>query len=146
MVPHDPVSPPSVALPVVPCVGAVVHDPGGRLLLIRRGHAPHAGSWSLPGGRVEPGETIEQAVEREVREETGLLVRAGAEVGRVRIPGDGVVYDVVDLRCALASTGQEPVAGDDAADVLFVHAATLEQLPCTPSLIETLHAWGVLPG
>jgi hypothetical protein len=49
-------------LPVVPCVGAIVHDLDGRLLLIRRGHAPHAGSWSLPGGRVEAGETPEQAV------------------------------------------------------------------------------------
>jgi len=130
---------------VVLCVGAVVHDETGRLLLIRRGHAPHAGSWSLPGGRVEPGETVAQAVEREVREETGLAVRAGAEVGRVQIPGDGVLYDVVDLRCALTSTGQEPIAGDDAADVLFADAAALAQLRCTPALVETLRAWGVLP-
>ena len=136
MVPHD---------SVVLCVGAVVHDETGRLLLIRRGHAPHAGSWSLPGGRVEPGETVAQAVEREVREETGLAVRAGAEVGRVQIPGDGVLYDVVDLRCALTSTGQEPIAGDDAADVLFADAAALAQLRCTPALVETLRAWGVLP-
>jgi 8-oxo-dGTP diphosphatase len=130
---------------VVLCVGAVVHDETGRLLLIRRGHAPHAGSWSLPGGRVEPGETVAQAVEREVREETGLAVRAGAEVGRVQIPGDGVLYDVVDLRCALTSTGQEPIAGDDAADVLFADAAALAQLRCTPALVETLRAWDVLP-
>ena len=130
---------------VVLCVGAVVHDETGRLLLIRRGHAPHAGSWSLPGGRVEPGETVAQAVEREVREETGLAVRAGTEVGRVQIPGDGVLYDVVDLRCALTSTGQEPIAGDDAADVLFADAAALAQLRCTPALVETLRAWGVLP-
>ena len=130
---------------VVLCVGAVVHDETGRLLLIRRGHAPHAGSWSLPGGRVEPGESVAQAVEREVREETGLAVRAGAEVGRVQIPGDGVLYDVVDLRCALTSTGQEPIAGDDAADVLFADAAALAQLRCTPALVETLRAWGVLP-
>jgi 8-oxo-dGTP diphosphatase len=133
-------------LPVVPCVGAVVHDAARRLLLIRRGHAPHAGSWSLPGGRVEAGETPERAVEREVREETGLEVRAGPPVGRVRIPGDGVVYDVLDLACTLVRPGQQPVAGDDAAAVLFADAATLDRLPCTPLLVETLRSWGVLPG
>ena len=131
---------------MVPCVGAVVHHPDGRLLLIRRGHAPHAGRWSLPGGRVEAGETPEQAVEREVREETGLEVRAGALVGRVRIQGAGVVYDVLDLACTLVRPGADPVAGDDADAAVFADAATLDRLPCTPLLLETLRGWGVLPG
>jgi 8-oxo-dGTP diphosphatase len=132
--------------PVVACVGGVVHDAAGRLLLIRRGHAPHAGLWSLPGGRVEEGETLEQAVRREVLEETGLLVRPGAVVGRVLIPGDRVVYDVADLVCTPDPPGQQPVAGDDATDVLFVDAVSLERLPCTPRLVETLRDWGVLAG
>ncbi len=132
--------------PVVPCVGAVVLDAEGRLLLIRRGHEPHAGLWSLPGGRVEAGETLEQAVRREVLEETGLTVDVGGVVGRVRIPADGVAYDVVDLACTLAPPGQEPVAGDDASDVVLADAAALDRLPCTPRLVETLRAWGVLPG
>jgi ADP-ribose pyrophosphatase YjhB (NUDIX family) len=133
------------ALPLVPCVGAIVHDPDRRLLLIQRGHEPHRGLWSLPGGRVEAGETAEQAVVREVREETGLVVTAGGVVGRVRIPASSAVYDVVDLACTLGAPDQVPVAGDDAADVRFVDAATLEGLTCTPSLIETLRGWGVLP-
>jgi len=132
--------------PLVACVGAVVHDAAGRLLLIRRGHAPHAGLWSLPGGRVEAGETSEQAVRREVREETGLRVVPGRMIGRVRIEGAGVVYDVVDLACVLDPPDQEPVAGDDATDVVLADAATLDRLPCTPRLVETLRAWGVLPG
>ena len=132
--------------PVVPCVGAVVHDGSGRLLLVRRGRDPHRGRWSLPGGRVEAGESPAQAVEREVREETGLAVRAGAPVGRVRIQGDGVVYDVLDLSCTLAVPAGTPVAGDDAADVMFADAATLDGLDCTPRLLETLREWGVLPG
>jgi ADP-ribose pyrophosphatase YjhB (NUDIX family) len=148
MLPPRPAADPPVGVdpPVVPCVGAVVHDAGRRLLLIRRGHPPHAGSWSLPGGRVEAGETPERAVEREVREETGLEVRAGDPVGRVRIPGNGVVYDVLDLACTLVRPGQQPVAGDDASAVLFADAAALERLPCTPLLVETLRSWGVLPG
>jgi ADP-ribose pyrophosphatase YjhB (NUDIX family) len=132
-------------LPLVPCVGAVVHDAHGRLLLIRRGHAPHEGLWSLPGGRVEPGESAEAAVVREVHEETGLRVRAGAPVGRVRIPAGEVVYEVTDLACTLDGSGQTPVAGDDASDVVFADATALERLSCTPRLVETLGGWGVLP-
>jgi 8-oxo-dGTP diphosphatase len=136
---------PAGAIPLVPCVGAVVHDPAGRLLLIRRGHPPHEGRWSLPGGRVEPGESPEAAVEREVLEETGLRVRAGAPVGRVRIPAGQVVYDVIDLACTLVDPDAEPVAGDDAAAVLFADAEALDGLSCTPLLVETLRDWGVLP-
>ena len=58
-------------------VGAVVHDEQGRLLLVLRGREPAAGVWSIPGGKVEPGEARESAVEREVLEETGLVVEVG---------------------------------------------------------------------
>lgn len=130
---------------MVPCVGAVVLDGAGRLLLIRRGHAPSIGLWSVPGGRVEPGETLADAVVREVREETGLAVRPDSVVGRLSIPGDGVVYDVTDFACTLLGPPADPVAGDDAADVLFADAATLDRLPCTPRLVQTLRTWGALP-
>jgi ADP-ribose pyrophosphatase YjhB (NUDIX family) len=134
------------SLPLVACVGAVVHDAAGRLLLVRRGRDPHRGRWSLPGGRVEAGESPAQAIEREVLEETGLVVRAGAPVGRVRIQGDAVVYDVLDLACTLVAPTEVPVAGDDAVDVVFADAAVLAGLECTPLLVETLRDWGVLPG
>ncbi|NEK85344.1 NUDIX domain-containing protein [Blastococcus saxobsidens] len=133
------------ARPVVPCVGAIVHDGAGRLLLIRRGQEPGRGLWSVPGGRVEPGETAAGAVEREVLEETGLRVRAGRTVGRIRIEAATVVYDVVDLACELLEPDAVPVAGDDATDVVFADAATLSGLACTARLVETLAGWGVLP-
>ena len=131
---------------VVPCVGAVVMDDAGRLLLVRRGREPSRGLWSVPGGRVEPGESGPDAVRREVLEETRLDVTVGAPVGSVRIPaGNGVVYDVTDYRCSLADPTQQPSAGDDADEVLFADAAALAELPCTPALLETLRGWGALP-
>jgi 8-oxo-dGTP diphosphatase len=129
----------------VPCVGAVVHDERGRLLVIRRGRAPNRGLWSVPGGRVEPGETEQAAVVREVAEETGLVVAAGPLLGRVRIPGDGVVFTVADFACSPTLPGQAPVAGDDAAEVAWVDAAGLTALSCTPGLAAALGEWGALP-
>ena len=126
-------------------MGAVVHDAQGRLLLIRRGHAPSAGLWSVPGGRMEAGETQEQAVVRELAEETGLAVQPVRPLGTVRIDGDGVVFLVTDWLCTPADPGQQPVAGDDADDAAFVNAAGLAALDVAPGVVAALSGWGVLP-
>jgi len=127
----------------IPCVGAIIKDPGGRLLLIKRGHAPQAGRWSLPGGRVEPGESDQQAVIREIREETGLEVECDQLVGSVKrlLPPDAVL-EISDY--AATVTGGTLVAGDDAAEVRWVSPAEMERLPLTSGLAETLAGWGVL--
>jgi ADP-ribose pyrophosphatase YjhB (NUDIX family) len=76
----------------VPCVGALVYDDAGRILLVRRANPPAQGLWSVPGGRVEAGEDGPRAVVREVAEETGLVVVAGRLVGSVlRDAPDGSV-------------------------------------------------------
>jgi ADP-ribose pyrophosphatase YjhB (NUDIX family) len=127
------------------CVGAVVHDSAGRLLVIRRGHPPGEGLWSLPGGRVEPGEADAAAVVRELREETGLEVTPGALIGSVTRPGPaGVTYDIHDY--AATVTGGMLRAGDDAAEVRWATDLELRVLPTTPGLLEALTEWNVLPG
>jgi ADP-ribose pyrophosphatase YjhB (NUDIX family) len=128
---------------VIGCVGAVVKDERGRLLLVKRGHDPGAGLWSLPGGRVEPGETDAEALVREMREETGLTVRPGPLVGRVRRPaGRDHVLDIRDY--AAIVTGGTLSAGDDAADTCWAGADELKALPLTEGLVEILTEWGVL--
>lgn len=126
------------------CVGAVVTDEAGRLLVIRRGRPPGEGLWSLPGGRVEPGEQDAAAVVRELYEETGLAVRVGALVGTVERPGPGgVVYEIHDY--AATAVGGTLRAGDDAADARWVTPEQLRALPCTSGLVDILVEWRVLP-
>lgn len=129
----------------MPCVGGIVFDARRRLLVVQRAHDPDRGCWSVPGGRVEPGEDDAAAVVREVREETGLDVVAGPVVGRVEIAAPGRVFLVTDLACTMADPTQQPVAGDDAADAAFVTRAELDLLRCTPGLVQTLGGWGALP-
>lgn len=119
-------------------------DAGGRLLVIRRGHEPGRGLWSLPGGRCEPGEDAAAAAVREAYEETGLVLTAGRLVGRVERPGPGgVTYVIDDLACTVA--GGTLRAGDDADEVRWVGPAELAALPVTDGLLDALTAWGVLP-
>jgi 8-oxo-dGTP diphosphatase len=131
-----------VSRSVIPCVGAVVFDAQGRLLMIQRGHDPGAGLWSIPGGRIEPGETDEQALVRELLEETNLQVKVGRFVGRVRREGLGAIIDIRDY--AATVTGGTLRPGDDAADARWVEAAELARLEVTEGLIEALTEWGVL--
>jgi 8-oxo-dGTP diphosphatase len=128
---------------IVPCVGAIITDAAGRLLLIKRGHEPGKGLWSIPGGRVEPGETDEQAVIREVREETGLVVQPGRLIGAVRRPAPaGAMLDIRDY--AAIVTGGTLAAGDDADDARWAGPAELAGLSLTDGLAEALTDWGVL--
>ena len=127
------------------CVGAVIKDRGNRLLLIKRGHEPGAGLWSLPGGRIEPGETDQEAVAREILEETGLRVECRDLLAVVELPGlGGAVIVVSDYRAVV--TGGDLVPGDDADDARWVSAAELDALPLTGGLAGYLAAWDALPG
>lgn len=112
-------------------VGAVVFK-DGRVLLVKRGKPPAEGSWAIPGGSVRLGESIQEAAEREIREETGVIIRAKEPIfvfdtiepddaGRIRFH-----YIVIDLIAEYISG--DPVPGDDAADARWISASDMETL------------------
>ena len=126
------------------CVGAVaVVD--GRLLLIRRGHGPAAGEWSLPGGRVEGGETLAEAVVWELAEETGLEAVCDDLVGWVERIGAGYHFVILDfLVTVLDDPDAVPRAGGDAAEAAWVPLDEVTHLRLTEGLAEFLHEHGII--
>ena len=147
----------------VAAVGAVVVD-DDRLLLVRRGHGPAAGTWALPGGRVEVGETLAEAVVRELREETSIEGVCGPLVGVVELlPTEGLVAEgpsgsgfhdeepgktpghflILGYAVSILES-TEPVAGDDAAEARWVDLGDVAELRLAPGLAEFLHDHGII--
>jgi 8-oxo-dGTP diphosphatase len=127
-------------VPLVAVGAIVVRD--SRVLLVRRGQPPSEGLWAIPGGRVELGETLQEAAEREIKEETGLTIRARNsiytfdfilrdEAGRVRFH-----YVIVDLLADFVSGAVQP--GDDAREARWVTPGELEGLPVNRTTLEVL--------
>ena len=122
-------------------VGALVFHKN-QVLLIKRGKSPSKGMWTVPGGKLELGESLQEAAEREVFEETGLTVKAGNPLyifdmvakddgGRIKYH-----YVIVDLEARYIK-GQ-PIAGDDAADARWVRYTELESLGVGDKTLELL--------
>ena len=125
----------------VPAVGAIVFR-GSEVLLVKRGHEPNRGRWSIPGGALNPGETVEAAAVREVAEETGLGVRPirvadvrdyveREEGGRVRWH-----YVLIDVLCEYV-TG-DPRAASDAEQARFVALRNLGDFDIVSSALEAI--------
>ncbi len=115
---------------------------GDALLLVRRGQPPERGRWSLPGGKVEPGELLSAAVERETAEETGLVVRCGALVGWAERIGPTHHFVILDFAVALQDD-QVPVAGGDADEVAWVPLTALHSMELVTGLEDFLRQHGV---
>jgi ADP-ribose pyrophosphatase YjhB (NUDIX family) len=123
-------------------VGAVVVNDGA-LLMVQRGKDPGKGLWSIPGGRVETGELLADALKREVLEETGISIEVGQLAGILEVPGAELHYVILDyFTTPVGDT--EPTAAGDAADARWVPLDDVVALDCTPRFIETMKAWGVL--
>ena len=128
-------------------VGAVILD-GDRVLLVKRGQAPSLGKWSIPGGLVHLGESIEDAVRREVAEECGVRIRIldlCGVIDRVRhAPAAGAAdarvhyhYVIIDYLAAIESG--EPRAGSDAAEVRWVPIDGVAAYDTTDGLADMVH-------
>jgi ADP-ribose pyrophosphatase YjhB (NUDIX family) len=124
------------------CVGAVaVHD--GCLLLVRRGHGPAAGEWSIPGGRVEAGETLAEAVVRELGEETGLEGVCDRFLGWVERIDPGHHFVILDFAVTVLDAAA-PVAGDDAVEAAWVPNDEVGEYRLVEGLAEFLHDHAVI--
>jgi len=110
------------AHPVVGVGAVVVRD--GKALIIKRAHEPRKGEWSLPGGLLELGESLQDAVRREIKEETSLDIEVGPVIetfDRVHRDADGRIrYHFVIIDYVCWPVGGEPVAGSDAEAVAWV--------------------------
>lgn len=126
-------------------VGAIIIN-DEKVLLVKRNKAPHKDLWAIPGGSVELGETLQEAAEREVREETGLTIKAGKPVytfdlidrekgGRIRFH-----YVIVDLEAEYISG--EPHPADDARDARWFTRIDLEYITLSESTRDLLHKIG----
>lgn len=132
--------------PRVAVGGVVIRD--DRVLLVRRAKSPALGEWAIPGGSVELGETLKEAVEREIREETGIRVRAG-EVCHVfesvKRDEDGSIrfhYVIIDLLAEHLSG--EPVPSSDVTEAVWLGAGDLEGRPVNASTLQLLRKLGFL--
>lgn len=122
---------------LIPAAGVIIVNEQNQILLVQRGHAPQQGRWTVPGGRLEPGESPEQAAVREAREETGLEVQVEREVLHVRLPtGDGRHFDVHDFVAKVVGGTLKP--GDDAADARWFSHDELSSIPLTKNLLGYL--------
>lgn len=118
-------------------VTAIVPFPKSRILLVKRGTVVFKGYWALPGGKVASGETVQEAVVREVNEETGVLVKVVAKIGDYRETGvqDGVEYDYF-ATCFLT----EPIGGEFSREEEEIDEIQLVELNKIPSKLAFEHS------
>ncbi len=121
------------AKPVLAAVSVALRR-DDRLLLVRRGRPPSFGFYAFPGGRVEQGETLEEAARRELAEETGLAAAGLSPLVLVRAEGDEFDYDL-QVFFGRHVEG-EPLAADDADDAAFFTLAEMEALPILADVLE----------
>ncbi len=111
--------------------------------MVRRGHPPGEGLWSLPGGKVEAGESPPEALRREIAEECCLDVEVGQLVGWVERRGSGHHFVILDYEAHLSDPRAEPRAGDDAVEAAFLEPSELGALGLVEGLDDFLGLHGL---
>ena len=121
-------------------VGCVVEE-RKKVLLVRRKRPPNAGLLAVPGGKVEYGETLEKAVKREMKEETGLTVSVKSLLAVVEVIKEGFHYVILDYVCERLDG--EPRASSDALEIVWLDLSELEvhRSEMSPSTYEMLLRW-----
>ena len=122
-------------------VGAIIVE-NGRVVLVKRGHPPLLGEWSIPGGVLEIGEMLREAAVREAREETGLMVEPGEILGvydRILREGERLQYHyvLIDFLCRRVSGEIRP--GSDADEVRWFRRDEIDALRLAPETAEVVH-------
>ncbi len=126
--------------------GVVIKD--DKVLLVRRGKPPAYGEWAIPGGSVELGETLKEAVERELQEETGVTVRAG-EICHVfdavkRGDDDRVQFHYVIIDLMAEYLSGEPVPSSDATEASWLSSVDLENRSVNATTLQLLRKLGFI--
>jgi 8-oxo-dGTP diphosphatase len=117
------------------CVGVICFK-GDHVLMIQRGQPPRMGEWSIPGGRIEAGESEAEAALRELMEETHITADLGEKIANIPAVFEGYHYRLHDYIATW--TGGEPIAGDDAMDCAFVPIEQVAQMQIWPKTRDVI--------
>ncbi|WP_338603789.1 NUDIX hydrolase [Sulfolobus tengchongensis] len=123
--------------PLVAVGCLVISD--NKVLLVKRKNPPNTGLWAIPGGKVEYGETLEEALKREMKEETGLEVTIGNLVSIVQVVSEGFHYVILDFECK--PIGGELRASTDALQVEYVPFDKIKDIQTTKTTYEMLEKY-----
>lgn len=120
-------------------VGGVIINEQNQVLLVKRSKPPNKGEWAIPGGKVEFGETVFDAVKREMREETNLDVIPKELLAIVQIIKEGFHYIILDFICKISTGELKP--SSDALDAKFFSLDEIRRLPVSPTTLDMLEKY-----
>ncbi|BFH72635.1 NUDIX hydrolase [Sulfurisphaera javensis] len=120
-------------------VGGVILNQNKEILLVKRKNPPNKGSWAIPGGKVKFGETLEEAVKREIKEETNLEVEVKDLLAVIQIIKEGFHYVILDFICEVKNGILKP--GSDAEDAKYFSFAELDKINSSPTTIDMLRKY-----